>query len=181
MNDIEYDDQGRPEPPVHGNEVETLVGFLDHQRATLRWKADGLDDAAMRSTVGTSTMTIGGLVKHMAYVEDLWFSRFLHDKAPASPWDTVDWDVDPDWEWHSAADDTAASLRMLWVAAVERSAASLDAALVTGGLGQVARRRRPDGSSPSLRWILVHMIEEYARHNGHVDLIRESLDGLVGE
>jgi len=175
------DDHGRPEPPEAGNETDTLLGFLDYQRATLAWKCEGLDAAGMRTTTAASTMTVGGLLKHMALVEDHWFSRWLDNRAPAAPWDTVDWDADPDWEWHSAADDTPDALRQIWQEAVEVSRARVADALTRGGLDQRARRQGPDGRSPSLRWILCHMIEEYARHNGHADLLREVVDGQTGE
>ena len=105
------DEAGRPEPPVDGDEAATLLGFLDFQRATLGWKTAGLDAAGMTTTVGVSTMTLGGLLKHLTYVEDHWFSRVLHDQEPGPPWDTVDWDADPDWEWHSAALDSPRSCR----------------------------------------------------------------------
>jgi uncharacterized damage-inducible protein DinB len=175
------DDQGRPEPPVEGDEVATLLGFLDFQRATLEWKTRGLDAAGLRATVGASSMTLGGMLKHMARVEDSWFSRFLHGRDRHPPFDAVDGAADPDWEWHSAADDSPEELRALWKGAVERSHAFLADALAVGGLDQRARRAWPDGRHPSLRWIVVHMIEEYARHNGHADLIRESVDGETGE
>jgi uncharacterized damage-inducible protein DinB len=176
----DVDEHGRPEPPVSGDEAATLLGFLDYQRGTLAWKCAGLDAAGLRATVGVSTMTLGGILKHMAYVEHAWFSR-LYDHPAAAPWDAVDWDADPDWEWHSAADDPPERLRALWQDNVERSRALTAEALADGGLGLVARYRWPDGRSPSLRWILVHMIEEYARHNGHADLLRESVDGSTGE
>jgi uncharacterized damage-inducible protein DinB len=175
------DDQGRPEPPVEGGEVATLLGFLDFQRATLEWKTRGLDAAGLRTSVGASSMTLGGLLKHMALVEDGWFSRFLHDRDRRPPFDTVDWVGDPDWEWRTSADDSPEELRALWKDTVERSHALVAEALRGGGLDQPAKRSWPDGRHPSLRWIVVHMIEEYARHNGHADLIRESVDGETGE
>jgi uncharacterized damage-inducible protein DinB len=171
------DDKGRPEPPVDGDEAATLLGFLEYQRATLMWKVDGLDASGLAATTAASTMTLGGLVKHLVYVEDLWFSRFLHGRDPAPPWDTVDWDADRDWDWHSAAADTPAELRALWDEAVARSRACVAEALAVGDLGQPSVRTWDDGRSPSLRWILVHMIEEYARHNGHADVLREAVDG----
>ena len=174
------DDHGRPEPPPEGDELATLVGFLDYQRATLAWKSAGLDAAGLDAKVGRSTMTLGGILKHMTWVEDYWFSQRLHaDMAHA--WHAQDWDADPDWEWHSAADDTPEQLHAMWREGVARSRARLDAALPEGGLAQPARLPWDDGTSPSLRWILVHMIEEYARHNGHADLLRESVDGDTGE
>jgi pimeloyl-ACP methyl ester carboxylesterase/uncharacterized damage-inducible protein DinB len=177
----DLDEHGRPEPPVAGDEAATLLGFLDYQRATLGWKCSGLDPGGLQARVGASSMTLGGLLKHLAYVEDNWFGRWLLGLDRDPPWDTVDWAADPDWEWHSAAQDSPERLRELWQAAVARSRARAAEALADGGLDRPARRTWPDGRSPSLRWILVHMVEEYARHNGHADLLRESVDGAVGE
>ena len=179
MTDI--DEHGRPEPPLAADELATLTGFLDYQRATLAWKCAGLDAAGLARTVGASSMTLGGLLKHLAYVEDSWFDRWLHDHDRRPPWDAVDWKSDPDWEWHSAAADEPAALLALWQASVENSRARLAEALSDGGLDRLSDRRFPDGQAPSVRWILVHMIEEYARHNGHADLLRELVDGETGE
>ncbi len=175
------DEQGRPEPPLAADEVATLLGFLDYQRATLAWKCGGLDAAGLRATVSASSMTLGGLLKHLAYVEDSWFSRWLHGRDRRPPWDAVDWDAHPDWDWHSAAADSREEIVALWQDAVARSRALVAEALADGGLDQLARRTWPDGRAPSLRWIVVHMIEEYARHNGHADLLREAVDGQTGE
>lgn len=177
----ETDEHGRPEPPVAADEVASVLGFLDYQRATLEWRCRGLDADGLRATTAASSITLGGLLKHMAWVEDYWFSKRLHGIDPQLPWSAVDWSSDPDWEWHSAADDPPDDLRSLWGAAVERSRASTADALATGGLGTLARQPWPNGESPSLRWIVLHMIEEYARHNGHADLLREAIDGVTGE
>lgn len=177
----EYDLHGRPEPPLAADETATLLGYLDYQRATFAWKCEGLDAAGLQATVGVSTMTLGGMMKHLALVEEGWFSRSLHGREHGPPWDAVDWAADPDWDWHSAVDDAPEQLFALWQDAVERSRVAVQEALTTGGLDQLARRTWPDGRAPSLRWIVCHMIEEYARHNGHADLIRESVDGLTGE
>jgi uncharacterized damage-inducible protein DinB len=177
----EVDEHGRPEPPLAANETATLLGFLEYQRATLGWKCGGLDAADLRVTVAASTMTLGGLLKHLALVEDSWFSRSLHGREWHSPWNTIDWEADPDWEWRTAAEDSPEQLFALWQRAVARSRRCVEEALADGGLERLARRPFPDGSAPSLRWILLHMIEEYARHNGHADLLRESIDGLTGE
>jgi uncharacterized damage-inducible protein DinB len=179
MTDL--DEHGRPEPPLTGDEADTLLGFLEFQRATLAWKCAGLDAAGLRATVGASPMTLGGLLKHMALVEYGWFSRNLHGHDRQPPWDAVDRDADPDWEWRTAADDTPEELRALWQDSVARSRALVAEALADGGTARLARRSWPDGRTPSLRWILCHMIEEYARHNGHADLLRESVDGSTGE
>ena len=175
------DDHGRPEPPIAAGERETLIGFLEYQRATFAWKCAGLDSAGLAARVGASTMTLGGMMKHLALVEDWWFSVALFDRAFAPPWDAVDFDADPDWEWRTAADDTPEELRAIWQREVDRARAATAEALAGGNLDQLARRVLRDGRSPSLRWILCHMIEEYARHNGHADLLRESVDGETGE
>ena len=177
----EIDDQGRPEPPLVSDEVGMLTGFLDYQRATLEWKCRGLDAAGLSVTTAKSTMTLGGILKHMALVEDVWFSMFLHGNPRCVPFDAIDWKTDPDWEWQSAAADTPEQLRTMWSEAVDRSRALMAEALADGGLDRLATRKRHDGASHSLRWIMVHMIEEYARHNGHADLLRESVDGDTGE
>jgi uncharacterized damage-inducible protein DinB len=177
----DVDEHGRPEPPLAAEETESLLGFLDYHRATFEWKTRGLDAAGLRATVGVSTMTLGGMIKHLALVEDDWFNWHLLGRDHQPMWDAVDWDADRDWDWHSAADDSPDELRAIWQDAVDRSRAAVAEALAGGGVDQLARRTWPDGRAPSLRWILLHMIEEYARHNGHADLIRESVDGETGE
>jgi uncharacterized damage-inducible protein DinB len=178
----ELDEHGRPEPPLDADEAATLLGFLDWQRSTLAWKCSGLDAAGLRATTAASTMTLGGILKHMAIVEQGWFSRSLHGREYTSPWDAVDWKADPDWDWRTAADDSPEELLALWERAVEQSRADVAEALDGGaGLGQLGKRGFSNGGFPSLRWILCHMIEEYARHNGHADLLRESVDGATGE
>ena len=169
------------EPPVAGSETDTLIGSLERQRRLLAWKCGGLDAAGLRATVGASSITLGGLLKHLALIEDEYFTRRLLGRDYGPPWDTVDWDADPDWEWHSAAADSPEQLYTLWRDAVARSRSSVSEALAAGGLGQLARWSSPRGETPSLRRILIDLIEEYARHTGHADLIRESVDGLTGE
>ncbi len=163
-----------------GDETATLLGSLERQRATLAWKCGGLDAGGMRATVGASSMTLGGLLKHLALVEDDYFSRRLLGRDLGHPWDTADWNV-PDWEWHSAAEASPEQLLTLWRDAVARSRTAVTEVLADGGLEQLARFTWPDGQTPSLRRILIDLIEEYARHVGHADLIRESVDGLTGE
>jgi uncharacterized damage-inducible protein DinB len=175
------DDQGRPEPPSNGDEAATLVGFLEFQRATFEWKCAGLDAAGFATRVASSTITLGGMMKHLAYVEEWWFSQWLGGSEASAPWSEVDWDADADWDWHSAALDTPDEIRALWLASVARSRALVATKLSQGDPGQRAMRTSDDGDAPSLRWILCHTIEEYARHNGHADLIREAVDGQTGE
>jgi uncharacterized damage-inducible protein DinB len=177
----DIDDQGRPQPPSNGDEQTTLVGFLEFQRATFLWKCSGLDAAGLSAKVASSSMTLGGIMKHLALVEVYWFSEWLHGRESREPWSEIDWTADPDWEWRSAGDDSPEDLHSLWLREVENSRVELNEALAAGGLGQLAVRKGSDGGSPSVRWILCHMIEEYARHNGHADIIRESVDGSTGE
>jgi uncharacterized damage-inducible protein DinB len=103
---------------------------------------------------------------------------FLRGNEQASPWREADWKQDRDWEWHSAVDDGPDDLRVMLDAAVARSR-ELVAGLDLDHLS--ARTLHRSGRPVNLRWILLHMIEEYARHNGHADLIRESIDGSVGD
>ncbi|WP_153396573.1 DinB family protein [Ornithinicoccus halotolerans] len=177
----DVDEQGRPEPPLAAGEVATLQGFLDYQRATLEWKTRGLDGTGLAATVGSSAMTLGGLLKHLASVEDYWCSVRLHERDPHPEWAEADFRADPDWEWRSAADDPPEQLRRQWQQAVERSRHDVALALQRGGLDQLGTPWRGDDRRPSLRWILCHLVEEYARHNGHADLLRESVDGQTGE
>jgi uncharacterized damage-inducible protein DinB len=167
-------------PPAAGSEIETLVGALERNRRTFAWKCGGLDAASMRRTVGRSTMTLGGLLKHLALVEDEYLTRQLTGMPGLSPpFDAVDFDADPDWEWRTAADDSPEELIRLWEACVARSRTHIAAAYAAGPdvLSTTSWRDGP----PSVRRLLVDLIEEYARHTGHADLIRESIDGLVGE
>lgn len=169
------------EPPVAGNELDTLLGALERQRGYLAWKCGNLDSAGLRATLGPSAMTLGGLLKHLAAVEDDVLSVKLHGRDRHPPWDAVNWDTDPDWEWHSAAEDSPEQLVSLWQEAVGRSRALVADAIAEGGLDRLASYTWPDGRTPSLRRLVMDMIEEYARHVGHADMIRESVDGLVGE
>jgi hypothetical protein len=170
-----------PEPPLAGTEAAAILGALERQRATLAWKCSGLDASGLRATLGTSTVTLGGLLKHLAHVEDSHFARLWLGSPVGAPWDSVDWDSTPDWDYRSAAEDTPEQLRALWQESVARSRVIVDKALNTGGLDQLGAYVTRSGERPNLRRILLDLIEEYARHAGHADLIRESVDGLTGE
>jgi hypothetical protein len=168
------------EPPLAGSEAEALLGALDRLRATFRWKADGLDAAGLNQTVGASTLTLGGLLKHLARCEDQQFGGKLAGAAPSAPWSEAHPGGDPDWEFRSAAADPPAALYRLWDAAVERSRDRVAAALAVGGLDQPVHASA-DGVHANLRRLVCDMIEEYGRHTGHADLIREAVDGRTGE
>jgi len=169
------------EPPLAGTETEHLLGALDRLRTTFRWKADGLDAAGLQTRVGSSSLTLGGLLKHLALAEEHSSATKLSGRPLGAPWDGVDWDADPDWDFTSAADDSPAQLYALWDGAVEQARRRLDEALADGGLVQLVHVSGPDGRHASLRRLVCDLIEEYGRHTGHADLLREAVDGLVGE
>jgi hypothetical protein len=169
------------EPPLAGTEVEHLVGALDRLRATFRWKADGLDADGLQTRIGSSTLTLGGLLKHLALVEDHYFTTKLSGAEPGAPWDAVDWEADGDWDFTSAASDSPDELYALWDGAVERSRGRLDVALADGGLDRPVHASDDEGHHASLRRLVCDLVEEYGRHTGHADLLREAVDGRVGE
>ncbi len=170
---------GRTEPPLGTDERTMLTAYLDYQRGTLVWKASGLTKAQMAQPLPSSSLTIGGLVKHMALVEDSWFTDDFEGRGLPAPWADVDWDADRDWDFHSAVHDAPEQLLAQYAESCARSRAVVAAA---SSLDERSVATSPEsGEHCTLRWILVHMIEETARHNGHVDLLRESIDGLTGE
>jgi Protein of unknown function (DUF664) len=168
-------------PPVDGNETDTLTGSLERMRRTFAWKCGGLDAESTRRTLGPGSVTLGGLLKHMALVEDDLHRKIQGDRPFLPPFDAVDFDADPDWEWRTAAEDSPEELMALWESFVARSRAAIAQAYAEGGPGVLIKVPWPDGRTPSLRRIMVDMIEEYGRHTGHADLIRESIDGETGE
>lgn len=167
------------EPPLAGTEAEQLSGALDRLRTTFRWKAADLDAAGLQVRVGASALTLGGLLKHLARVEAEIFGPKLTGEPIGPPWDEEAGPDDP--EFASAAGDSPERLYALWDDAVQRSRSRLEAALASGGLDQLVHMAWPDGRRASLRRLLCDVIEEYGRHTGHADLLREAVDGRVGE
>ncbi len=163
-----------------GTEAEQLTAALDRLRTTFRFKADGLDAVGLNQSVGASTLTLGGLLKHLALVEDHQFSTKLTGAPLGDPWSEIDWDADPSWEFTSAAGDSPQTLYALWDGAVARSRERLATAIADGGLDQLVAANA-DGRHASLRRLVTDMLEEYGRHTGHADLIREAVDGRTGE
>ena len=166
-------DDGRPHPPEAGSERDTLNGFLDFLRATVRMKVEGLtDEQSRRHLLDTSPlMTPAGVVKHLTAVERWWFSHALANNRDLPSLFDRD---DHDFELRLTDEDTVATLLDAYDEECERSravAASMD-------LDQVGHRPK---MTRSLRWVLVHMIEETGRHAGHLDLLREAIDGEKGE
>jgi uncharacterized damage-inducible protein DinB len=162
-------------------EAETLLTVLERNRRTFAWKTAGLDQEGLRATTAASSMTLGGLMKHMALVEADWFAVKLAGEAYGEPWESVDFDADPDWEWRTGQQDSRADLEELWRRAVARSRTLADRVLRDRGCDGPASVTWPDGRTPTVRAMLLDMIEEYARHTGHADLLREAVDGRVGE
>lgn len=168
------------EPPLAGNEAEHVTGSLERLRATFRWKADGLDIDQLRARILPSTaLSIGGLLKHLAVCEDDIFAWKLAGEAPETRMAAPQEDFDR-WQFTVGREETAEDLYAMWEAAVARSRARLRAALAAGGLDQPGHLEW-DGERPTLRRLVFDLIEEYARHTGHLDLLREAIDGRVGE
>ena len=168
-------------PSMTAGEVEILLFALDRSRAQFAWKCGGLDAAGLSKPHPPSAMTLGGLLKHLALIEDNYAARDLTGQPIGPPWDAVDFDADPDWEWRTAAGNSPEELYGLWRGAVQRSRASMALVLADRGLDQRPKFTTRSGESPSLRRVLVDLHDEYARHVGHADLLRESVDGLAGE
>ena len=170
------------EPPMSGTEVEHLRGSLTRLRTTFRWKADGLDLDGLAHTVGTSELTLGKLLKHLACVEDEKFGQALSGAGYGPPWAGMPEFGGPPHEYVFATDGLQPEeLYRMWDDAVRRSEQRLDSALSDDGLGQRIALGSDDGLVVSLRRLLFDLLEEYGRHTGHADLLREAVDGRVGE
>jgi uncharacterized damage-inducible protein DinB len=171
----------RTDPDLAGDEYSQLTQFLDYHRATLVQKASGLTPEQRASTVGASSLTLAGLVNHAALNEDHWFGRVLLGRPPADCWADAPWDDDPDWELTTAPDLDFDLVLDRYEQACARSRANVAEAYARGGLDTLSDGQSRDGERFNLRWILLHMLEETARHNGHADLLREAADGATGE
>jgi uncharacterized damage-inducible protein DinB len=163
----------RVNPPFEADERATLTAFLDRQRATLAVKCDGLtEDQLRQQAVPPSNLSLLGLVRHMAEVERNWFRPVLGGEEMATIFA-------PDMDWEASFRDAAtadvAEAFRLWQAECDHARALVAAAPSIDVRGFRSR------GYVSLRWVMTHMIEEYARHNGHADLLRERLDGSTGE
>ena len=168
-----------PDPPQSGDEKTTLVEFLNYNREVMIDKARGLTKEQLATRVADSSLTIPGLIYHLAIVEEDWFvSDFVGDDL-GEPWSEVDWNADPDWEFDVAPTLEPDEYIGAYRAAIERANEIVEAA---ESLDQLSVKKHPRTGEPwSLRWILTHMIEETARHAGHADIIREAIDGQTGD
>ena len=168
----------RTDPPETGTELDQLTAFLDLQRATMLLKCEGLTREQLAQPHPPSTLTLGGLLNHLALVEDSWFRERFAGGPEDERWAGIDWDADPDYEFRTAADVEPDELRRRYEEACARSRAIVAAA---ESLDQLSVQKRGNGEHFDLRWTMLHLIEETARHVGHADLIRESIDGVTGE
>jgi hypothetical protein len=167
----------RIEPPfAETDERALLTGFLDFHRGTLEWKCAGLTDEQLRTkSVPTADITLLGMLRHLAEVERYWFREvWAAERFETELFSNTD---DPDEDWNDLEGDTGA-------AALDRLHQEIEAGrkIVEAATDFDAIFTRPNRvERVSARWILIHMVEEYARHNGHADLLREAIDGEVGE
>lgn len=173
--------EDRVDPPTTADEAATLLGFLSYHRDTLRWKCTGMTTDQLSTPVPPTTLTLGGLLKHLAVVEAGWLNQFFAGGVVKPSWfDELDHE-DPDWSLTSAAGATPEQLFAWFDESIAVSDRVIGDALAgPDGLGALAQEQ-DDGRPISLRWIVCHLIEEYARHNGHADLLRQSLDGATGD
>lgn len=169
------------EPPLSGTEVEQLVGALDRLRWTFRWKADGLSADGLGARLGPSSLTLGGLLKHLAVQEDHASTHKLTGTAMPPVWEGNGWDGDDDWELSSAAGDSPETLYRLYDDAVARSRAAWAEFFRTGGPDRQVHVAEVVGEPVNARRVLCDLVEEYGRHTGQADLLREAVDGRVGE
>ena len=163
----------RSEPAFHLAEREMLDAWLEYHRATLAFKCEGLSDDQLRKrAVPPSTMSLLGLVRHMADVETNWFRRVLSGEDDCrSYWS----DTNPDGDFNDVETAAVEADFSCWRSECD------NARTVSAPLALDDRGTGKHGDPISLRWIYVHMIEEYARHNGHADLLRQCIDGSVGD
>lgn len=167
------------EPPLAGDEAAHLFGALDRMRYTFRWKADGLDAEQLAFRLPSSALSIGGLLKHLAACEVYRFGWDLDGSRPDAPFDEPG--HGHGWALESAHEDAVADQYALYDTAVARARERARAALADGGLDRRIALSDQWGETVSLRRIVFDLLEEYGRHTGHADLLREAIDGRVGE
>ena len=168
----------RIDPPENASETTTLTAYLAFQRETLLLKTEGLTREQLGRAHPPSSLTLAGLLYHLALVEESWaLERFSGQPMP-EPWAGVDWDATPDWEFDTAPGLEPEVLRERYREAARRTDAVVAA---TGDLDVLSAVPLRNGNAFSLRWMLLHLVEETARHAGHADLLREAVDGAVGE
>ena len=166
------------DPSNAPNERSGLEEFVEYFRQVIRRKVDGLTPEQLDHTVASSSLTIGGILRHLTLVEESWFVEVLQGRELVEPWSGVDWASDRDWDFESASGMTADELLADHEHACEKSREIL---AEVADLDTLTERGNRDGEKFNVRWILIHLIEEYARHAGHADILREDIDGEIGD
>jgi len=168
----------RIDPDPDGSEFGMLSQYLDYQRETMLSKTAGLTREQLAQKHSPSELTLAGLLYHLALVEEDWLEVRFAGLPDREPWASVDWDADPNWEFRTAAHLEPEQLQSRYREACERSRHVVSNAT---GLDQPSVKALRDGRHFSLRWVLLHLVEETARHAGHADFLREAIDGAAGE
>lgn len=168
----------RIDPVPDGSELGMLSQYLDYQRDTMLSKTDGLTHEQLTQKHPPSELTLAGLLYHLALVEEDWMEVRFAGLAEREPWGSADWEADSDWEFHTPGLLEPVELESRYREACDRSR---EVVSKSTGSDQLSVKALSDGSYFSLRWVLLHLIEETARHAGHADLLREAIDGTVGE
>ncbi len=163
--------------PATVSERDALGQYLDYQRETILLLTEGLNQEQLARKIPTSSLTLAGLLYHLALVEESWFEEDFLGLAPRADWQGVDWKADPDYEFRTAAGKEPEWLRQRYRDACDRARRITADADTLDALSAVSRI---EGKPFTLRWLLLHMIEETARHAGQGDLIREAIDGTTG-
>lgn len=167
------------DPPLTDTDAEQIVAALDRQRATFRWKADGLDTAGLTTRVGASTLTLAGLLNHLAFVETLYSSHHLDGASVGEQW--ADLRSREGWDRHFQPDQPPETLYARYDETIARARQRFADAIADGGLDQPVALSHPELGAANLRRLLLDLLEEYGRHTGQADLLREAVDGRVGE
>ena len=163
--------------PTSTDERDVLGQYLDYQRETILLKTEGLTREQLGQRIATSDLTLAGILYHLALNEEGWFEVHFGGLGPREDFTGIDWDAEPDYEFHTALEKEPDWLRRRYREACNRArqvvarAASLDDQSVSPWQGKPF----------TLRWVILHLIEETARHAGHADLLREAIDGSAGE
>lgn len=168
----------RQDPDPGAAERDALGQFLDFQRETILLKTEGLSKDQLAQQIPTSDLTLAGILYHLALNEESWLEKRFLGLPEREDWQGVDWDADPDWEFRTATTMDPDELRQRYRDACDRAR---QAAASAGSLDQWSVFQDDSGWRFTLRWVLLHLIEETARHAGHADLLREAIDGAVGE
>lgn len=168
------------DPPLAGSEIELMLGFLRYQQQVFlrkleRESGDLLADQELSKSLAPTTMTLKGMAAHLWFVEDYWRDWIAQGLDLPTPWDAADWETDPDFDWH--IDLPSKELINALCASIAKTHSLLESA----DWDELSKRADKRGQHFSLRWIAFHLVEEWARHLGHADLLRENIDGTVGD